>query len=225
MFSTLGSCKVSNLIYSVSESVLISLAVYLKHTGNSPAAVQYPLGAALTQYGIKLFMNARAYQSSVTAQGYTITGWRTEIPAGPYFLSARTGNVYQAYRLYQDSNEAFMSGLKPNTDGTYSILSAAVPGDDTLSIGVPSRLSYTKTDAKPLAGVRIGIKDIYDIAGVKTSNGNRAYYDLYPARTVTAPAVQRLINAGAVIVGKMKTSQFANGETPTADCKFVFILP
>jgi hypothetical protein len=217
MFSTLDSCKVSKLAYFNPSYVLTFLAVYLKHTGNSPAAVQYPLGAALTQYGTRLFMNARAYQGSVTAQGYTITGWRTELPAGPYFMSARNGNVYQAYRLYQDSNEAFMSGLKPNTDGTYSALSAAIPGDDTLTIGVPSRLYYTKTTAKPLAGVRIGIKDIYDIAGVKTSNGNRAYYDLYPARTVTAPAVQRLIDAGAVIIGKMKTSQFANGETPTAD--------
>lgn len=60
--------------------------------------------------------------------------------------------------------------------------------------------------------VRLGIKDIYDIAGVRTSCGNRAYYDLYPERNVTAVAVQRLIDAGAIIVGKMKTSQFANGE-------------
>jgi len=42
-------------------------------------------------------------------------------------------------------------------------------------------------------------------------------YDLYPERTKTASAVQRLIDAGAVIVGKMKTSQFANGESATAD--------
>lgn len=162
-------------------------------------------------------MTARAYQKSVKAQGNSITGWRTEIPAGPYFMSAKTGNVYQAYRLYSDENEAFTEALKPNTDGSYSVLSAAVSGDDTITIGVPSRLYYTKTAAKPLAGVRLGIKDIYDINGVKTGCGNRAYYDLYPARSETAPAVQRLIDAGAVIVGKMKTSQFANGETPTAD--------
>lgn len=60
--------------------------------------------------------------------------------------------------------------------------------------------------------VRLGVKDIYDIAGVRTSCGSRAYYNLYPERNVTAPAVQRLIDAGAIIVGKMKTSQFANGE-------------
>ncbi|KAK6610825.1 glutamyl-tRNA amidotransferase [Botrytis cinerea] len=85
------------------------------------------------------------------------------------------------------------------------------------TIGVPSRLYYTKTAEKPLAGVRLGVKDIYDVAGIKTSNGNRAYYELYPPANFTGPAVQSLIDAGAIIVGKMKTSQFANGESPTAD--------
>ncbi|RDL36007.1 putative Glutamyl-tRNA(Gln) amidotransferase subunit A [Venustampulla echinocandica] len=192
-------------------------AIYLKHVGSSPATVKYPLGAALTQYGTKLFMPARAYTSSVKSQGQTFTGWRTEIPAGPYFMSPRTGNVYQAYRLYSDEQGAFTEGLKPNADGSYSVLSAAVPGDHSPTIGVPSRLYYTKTADKPLAGVRLGVKDIYDIKGVKTGNGNRAYYDLYPPRAATCPAVQRLIDAGAVIIGKMKTSQFANGESPTAD--------
>ena len=192
-------------------------AIYLTHVGSSPATIKYPLGAALTEYGTKLFMPSRAYTSSVESQGHNITGWRTEIPAGPYFMSSKTGEVYQAYRLYSDVQGAFTDGLKPNSDGTYSILSAAVMGAQSLTIGVPSRLHYTKTADKPLAGVRLGVKDIYDIAGLKSSCGNRAYYDLYPPRNVTALSVQRLINAGAVVVGKMKTSQFANGETATAD--------
>ena len=52
---------------------------------------------------------------------------------------------------------------------------------------------------------------------MKSSLGNRAYYDLYPIRTATTTTAQRLIDAGAVLIGKMKTSQFANGETATAD--------
>ena len=73
------------------------------------------------------------------------------------------------------------------------------------------------TTSKPLAGVRIGIKDIYDVAGVRTSNGNRAWYSFYPPASTNSVPVQRLIDAGAIIVGKMKTSQFANGELATAD--------
>jgi hypothetical protein len=212
----LVSCKVC-LIHHLALQSLIALAVYLKHAGSAAATVKYPLGAALTEYGTKLFMPARAYTSSVESQGHNFTGWRTEVPPGPYFMSALTGELFQAYRLYTDVQGAFTDGLKPNTDGTYSILSAAVPGAQSLTIGVPSRLYFTKSAAKPLAGVRLGVKDIYDVAGVKTSCGNRAYYDLYPARTATAPSVQRLIDAGAIIIGKMKTSQFANGETATAD--------
>jgi hypothetical protein len=132
-------------------------------------------------------------------------------------MSADTGEVFQAYRLYSDVQGAFTEGLIPNDNGTFSTLSAAIQGAQSATIGVPSRLYYTKTAAKPLAGVRLGVKDIYDIAGLKTSCGNRAYYELYPPAYTTGPAVQSLIDAGAVIVGKMKTSQFANGETATAD--------
>ena len=115
---------------------------------------------------------------------------------GPYFMSASTGEVFQAYRLYSDVQGAFTEGLKSNTDGSYSILSAAIPGAQNLTIGLPSKLYYTKTASKPLAGIRVGIKNIYDIAGIKTSYGNRAYYDLYLPRTVAGTAVQRLIGAG-----------------------------
>jgi len=42
---------------------------------------------------------------------------------------------------------------------------------------------------------------------MRTSNGNRAWYHFYPPANVTAVAVQKLVDAGAVIVGKMLTSQ------------------
>lgn len=89
-------------------------------------------------------------------------------------------------------------------DGNYTNLSASIPGTASLTVGVPSRLYYTPTAEMPLAGVRLGVKDIYDIEGVKTSCGNRAYYGLYSPRNATALAVQKLIDAGAVIVGKQK---------------------
>ena len=142
----------------------------------------------------------------------------SDIPQGPYILSS-SGDLYQPYRLYADTEGAFTQPLTPSLTnaGEYAALPATVPGIDSPGVAVPSRLYYTKTPDKPLAGVRTGIKDIYDIAGVQTSDGNRAFYGLYPPRNTTASAVQRLIDAGAILVGKMKTSQFANGETATAD--------
>ena len=142
----------------------------------------------------------------------------SEIPQGPYLISP-TGGLYQPWRLYSDTAGAFTQPLVPSITmaGTYAALPATVAGIDSPGVAVPSRLYYVKTPDKPLAGVRTGIKDIYDIAGVGTSNGNRAFYALYPPRNATALPVQRLIDAGAILVGKMKTSQFANGETATAD--------
>lgn len=87
-----------------------------------------------------------------------------------------------------------------------------IPGASSVAIGVPSRLYYSPTPEKPLAGVRVGIKDIYNIRGIKTGAGSRAYYDVSDEANATAPAVQRLIDAGAIVVGKMKTSQFAAPE-------------
>ncbi|KAJ6191412.1 hypothetical protein N7519_001433 [Penicillium mononematosum] len=112
--------------------------------------------------------------------------------------------------LYSDVMGSFTQGLVSVGDDEYDVLPASLQGYASLTIGVPSRLYYTKTAEKPLAGVRLGVKDIYDIKGVKTGCGNRAYYETYPVANSTGPAIQSLIDAGAVIVGKMKTSQFAN---------------
>ncbi|KAI6351943.1 hypothetical protein MCOR25_009659 [Pyricularia grisea] len=139
------------------------------------------------------------------------------VPSGPYFLETATGRLFPVYRLYVDFAEAFSTSLLQRPDGGFQPLSAQVQSSSSLTIGVPSRLYYTRTADKPLAGVRIGVKDIFDLKGVKRSNGNRAWYQLYPAAEHTAPAMQRLIDAGAVMIGLQKPSQFANGESPTAD--------
>lgn len=139
------------------------------------------------------------------------------VPSGPYFLEVATGAIHEAYRLYDDFSGAFTESLIQAPDGTFHTLSARIASSATVTIGVPSRLYHTKTAEKPLAGVRIGVQDIYWVAGVKNSFGNRAYYNLYPASDTSAPAVQHLIDAGAQIVGLQKTSQFASGERATAE--------
>lgn len=137
------------------------------------------------------------------------------VPDGPYFLS-REGSLYEAHRLYSDTQGAFTETVTTATEDGFSVLPANSEGQ-ALSVAVPSRLYFTRTSKKPLAGIRLGVKDIFDVRGVRTSNGNRAWYQLYPPANKSAVAVQRLLDAGAVLVGKMKTSQFANGETATAD--------
>ena len=65
-----------------------------------------------------------------------------------------------------------------------------------------------------MSGIRIAVKDVFDIRGTTTSGGCRAYEAYYGESESTAPAIQKLVDHGAVIVGKTKTVQFASGENP-----------
>lgn len=60
--------------------------------------------------------------------------------------------------------------------------------------------------------MRIVMKDIIDMDGVCNSAGNRAYGELYGTRDQNALCVERLLDAGAVIVGRTKTAQLACGQ-------------
>jgi aspartyl-tRNA(Asn)/glutamyl-tRNA(Gln) amidotransferase subunit A len=68
----------------------------------------------------------------------------------------------------------------------------------------------------PLHGVPLGIKDMIETRGVRTTMGAAHFKDFVP--TSNAVVVDRLIAAGAVIVGKHNTHQFAYG--PTGDRSF-----
>src|SRR4029077_6757680 len=62
-----------------------------------------------------------------------------------------------------------------------------------------------------LAGVPFAPKDLFDTAGLRTTYGSGMFHEHVPART--ASAVQRLVDAGAVIVGKANLHEFAWGVT------------
>jgi Asp-tRNA(Asn)/Glu-tRNA(Gln) amidotransferase A subunit family amidase len=68
-----------------------------------------------------------------------------------------------------------------------------------------SRLSGQITG--PLHGVPVGIKDIFDTADMPTENGSAIHAGRAPSRDATA--VSRLRAAGAVIMGKTVTTEFA----------------
>lgn len=66
-------------------------------------------------------------------------------------------------------------------------------------------------DTRPLAGIPLSIKDVIDVEGMPTSGSSRAF----PARLARhdAEAVGRLRAAGALILGKAVTHEFALGVT------------
>ena len=68
-----------------------------------------------------------------------------------------------------------------------------------------------ETPAGPLAGKRLLVKDLIDTAGVRTTYGSKIYEQHVPDRT--ASSVRRLVDAGAVLVGKANLHEFAWGVT------------
>jgi amidase len=64
-------------------------------------------------------------------------------------------------------------------------------------------------EALPLAGVPVGIKDVTPVAGVRTTYGSPLYKTHIPKED--ALVVRRLRAAGAVILGKTNTPEFAAG--------------
>jgi aspartyl-tRNA(Asn)/glutamyl-tRNA(Gln) amidotransferase subunit A len=63
----------------------------------------------------------------------------------------------------------------------------------------------------PLHGIPFTLKDLYWTAGVRTTAGSRILADFVPATSATA--TERLLAAGAVLLGKTNLHEFAAGVT------------
>ncbi|MGZ8783505.1 MAG: amidase [Gaiellaceae bacterium] len=59
----------------------------------------------------------------------------------------------------------------------------------------------------PLSGRTLAVKDLFDTAGIRTTYGSGLYREHVPERN--AVSVQRLLDAGAVLVGKTHLPEFA----------------
>jgi aspartyl-tRNA(Asn)/glutamyl-tRNA(Gln) amidotransferase subunit A len=63
----------------------------------------------------------------------------------------------------------------------------------------------------PLHGIPIGLKDLIDTAGLRTTAGSAVFADRIPNED--AEVVRRLKAAGAVLLGKLNMHEFAYGDT------------
>ena len=61
----------------------------------------------------------------------------------------------------------------------------------------------------PLTGLAFAVKDVFDIAGYKTGFGSPEWLATHEPATATASTVQRLLDAGARMVGKTLTDELA----------------
>ena len=80
-------------------------------------------------------------------------------------------------------------------------LKAAAEADDARAEG----------DSRPLLGVPLAIKDVLMTSGIETTAGSRILEGFVPPYTATA--VQKLQAAGAIVLGKTNTDEFAMGSS------------
>ena len=136
---------------------------------------------------------------------------------GPYHAT-RHGNaisISTVYRLYEDTFRNFLYGTYSSEDGsnTFTATESTFASFNDSAIPVPSRL-YSLNDPRPFAGYRVAVKDLFDMAGLITSGGSRAWASISSPAESTAPSLQRIVDLGGVLVGKYKLAQFASGADP-----------
>jgi amidase len=98
-----------------------------------------------------------------------------------------------------------------------------IPNDPLNAFTRHTHVALDGSGTGPLAGLTMAVKDVYDIAGHRTGNGNPVWLETHLPAVATASSVQRLLDAGARMVGKTHTDELAyslNGEnmhygTPT----------
>jgi Asp-tRNA(Asn)/Glu-tRNA(Gln) amidotransferase A subunit family amidase len=197
-----------------------------QHLGRVRFLIPFPCYTMLKFTAIFLsgqnITSSSAYDSTVVRLGNSLAMSNiSALAPGPYFadVSPTTISLYKAFRTYPDEANSFYYGVIPTPGGEFQVVStSSLSTDGRTTIAVPSRLYYPPpSESTPLSGVRVGVKDLYDLRGLKTSMGNRAWFRFYPPANETATCIQYLIDLGAVVIGKTRTSQFANGEAPTAD--------
>ncbi|WP_321276883.1 amidase [Thiomicrorhabdus indica] len=82
--------------------------------------------------------------------------------------------------------------------------------DSILETGITQYLSLEKqTQNKALAGLRVAVKDLFNIAGVVTAAGNPSWQKSHPIPLITSDVVNNLLNANAKVIGKSLTDELA----------------
>ncbi|KAF2450876.1 hypothetical protein P171DRAFT_479937 [Karstenula rhodostoma CBS 690.94] len=159
--------------------------IIFQGANRSEVTVEVQSSDVLNEWGVR-WMHFRSSQDSP----------ESSLPPGLYVI--QNGSLSQIWRLYSDDNLAFLQSVWPviGSPGKYTNVPFSGTGHRTLAIAVPSRMQASWAKPIPLEGLKIGVKDLYHLKGVKTSLGNKAFNELYPAKSETAVTLSHIISKG-----------------------------
>lgn len=104
--------------------------------------------------------------------------------------------------------EAHLAAIARRNPAVNAVCTLAAEQAKEAARGIDAAIARGE-DPGPLAGVPVGIKDVTLTAGIRTTFGSSLYADYVPRDD--AEVVARLRSAGAIIVGKTNTPEFAAG--------------
>jgi aspartyl-tRNA(Asn)/glutamyl-tRNA(Gln) amidotransferase subunit A len=118
----------------------------------------------------------------------------------------RAGTVTAAELL--ERSRARIAALDPEVN---AFLGRTDELADRAAAAADRHLAENPATAPPLCGVPVALKDVLCLEGSETTAGSRILRGFHPPYTATA--VQRLLDAGAVVVGKTNCDEFAMGSS------------
>lgn len=132
-------------------------------------------------------------------------------PPGAEYLSA-----VELLRVFRD-RELSPSGLVEHLLGRIATHDpalgsvVAIDAEGARSAAGDSTARWRRGETRALEGIPVLVKDLIDTAGLTTTYGSRRFLGHRPVRD--AAVVQRLREAGAIVLGKTATHEFAWGVT------------
>jgi aspartyl-tRNA(Asn)/glutamyl-tRNA(Gln) amidotransferase subunit A len=159
------------------------------------------IGAAAAQMlASSVFAKGTAEVGSISElASLSLTDAAAKVRSGAVTSTALTQACLERIEVYQPKLDAFITVMKPQA------LAAAAQLDAEQKAG---KLRGA------LHGVPLAIKDIIDTFDARTTGGSALFEDRVPAEDATV--VARLRAAGAVIIGKANTQEFAMGGGETS---------
>ena len=137
---------------------------------------------------------------------------RQPVGAGDGLADLNATALLEGYRTGAFDPVEVVEACLARIDGTGPAAGAVVARDDEAARQQAGHSAerWRSGESGPLEGVPVGVKDIIDTAGLATTAGSRLYGSRVPA--VDATVVARLREAGAVILAKTTTPEFAFGD-------------